>query len=249
MTNTFSSDPASSATTTTASTDSATTTITVPDENVELLKKRLRDKDEFIETLKSETKDFRDRIASLESQLQQARTIDELLDRVSQTHEPSQSSEPTAPRLDEDSLLTKLEERVFGKLSQRQKQDLEEQNWKATVASLTQAYGDKYADHVRARADELSIPIEEMDRLAKTSPKALIELVSGQQQRSTMQPTTPSQRTSQGSMNQEKLNEEYFDKISRLRHVAGADGEEARKVFKSKEYQAQWRKHILSKSQ
>jgi len=247
MTNTFSSDPAT--TDTASTTDTVTTTTVVHDENVDLLRKRLRDKDEFIETLKGETKEFRDRIASLESQLQQARTIDELMERVSERHEPSQSSEPTAPRLDEDSLLTKLEERVFGKLSQKQKQELETQNWNVAVAGLQEKYGEKYADFVRARADELAVPIEEMDRLAKTSPKALLELVSGQQQRTTMQPTTPSQRTSQGSQSQEKLNDEYFDKISRLRHVAGPDGEEARRVFKSKDYQAQWRKHILAKTQ
>jgi len=225
------------------------TSIHPQDDNVEILKKRLKDKDDFIETLKGETKEFRDRITQLESQLQQAKTIDELLERV-KDYEPSDASEPTAPRLDEDKLLSKLEERVFGKLSQRQKEDLETQNWNESVSKLQEKFGDKYLDYVRSRATELSVPIEEMDRLAKTSPKAFMELVSGQQQRSTtMQPTQSNQRTSSVNNNQGQQNEEYFDRINRLRFTQGPEGSEARKIYNSKEYQANWRKHILSKVQ
>jgi len=214
-----------------------------------MLLKRLKDKDDFIETLKSETKDYRDKIQQLESQLQQAKTIDELLERV-KDYEPSDTHEPTAPRLDEDKLLSKLEERVFGKLSQKQREDVEMQNWNESVSKLQEKFGDKYADYVRSRATELSVPIHEMDRLAKTSPKAFLELVSGQQQRTNnMQPTTTTQRSSSASQSQEKYNEEYFDKISRLRNVKGPEGDEARRVYNSKEYQANWRKAILAKTQ
>lgn len=233
----------------TVTTDTVITTTYIPEENVELLKKRLKDKDDFIETLKGETKDYRDKIQQLEAQLQQAKTIDELLDAV-KNNEPSDTSEPTAPRLDEDKLLSKLEERVFGKLSQKQKETLEEQNWNESVTKLQEKFGEKYIDYVRNRATELKVPIEEMDRLAKTSPIAFMELVSGQQQRTTsMQPTQSNQRSSQTNQGSGQQNEEYFDKINRLRFVKGSDGDEARRVFNSKEYQANWRKHILSKVQ
>lgn len=241
-------------TTTSFGTDEGTTTtppVTPPTdtgENVEVLKKRLNDKDSFIETLKSETKEYRDRIQQLESQLQQAKTIDELLERVKE-YEPSDTSEPTAPRLDEDKLLSKLEERVFGKLSQKQRETVETQNWNESVSKLQEKFGDKYIDYVRNRATELAVPIEEMDRLAKTSPRAFMELVTGQQQRATTQPTTPSQRTSSAMQSQEKHNEEYFDRINRLRFAKGPEGDEARRVFNSKDYQANWRKAILSKVQ
>lgn len=215
-------------------------------EELALYKRRLKDKDDFIETLKGETKELRTKVDELSQQVSQARTIDELMERVKDYNEPSDQSGQTGPRLDEDKLLSKLEERVFGKLTAQQKLSLEEQNWNASVQLLQEKYGDKYTDYVRQRSVDLSVPIEELDRLAKTSPKALLELVAGPQQKSNMQPTTPSQRTPSNS-GSKTPDEEYFAKINKLRLTSGSEGAEARKVYNSKEFQKAWRQSIIDK--
>lgn len=216
-------------------------------DELSIIKKRLDDSQEFIETLKRETKELRDRNKQMEEDLTRARSLDEVLDAVRESERGS-TSEPTAPRFDENELLSKLEERVFQNLSQRQREELENENWNKTNELLKGKFGDKYIDQVNQRAKELGMPVSEMDRIAKTSPQALYDLVAGPSSTTSRIPQ-PTQSSVNTSVANAKTNtSEYFSKISGLRHLNTPEGLEARKVWKDPEFQKAYRLHVLENS-
>lgn len=103
-------------------------------------------------------------IASKEKQDELERTVQELLNRQSQT--------PTSgPDLDP----TKLADLIEQTLTKRQMADLAKANQAAVVAELTKAFGEQAEEKYKAAAQELGISTADLDVMAAKSPKAVLK--------------------------------------------------------------------------
>jgi outer membrane murein-binding lipoprotein Lpp len=209
-------------------------------DDVQKILSQNRHAQDHIKTLESETAAMRAELQALRDELAKAKSIDDLLATMQQTNEPG----PTAPTLDQEQLLTRLKSEVFRDLSVAQQQSLELQNWNESVSTLRQRHGDGYAKYVDQRAAELGIPVPKMEELAKTSPKAFLELVSPGKT-GTAAPTTGSYTQ---PVNADKEAESMFIKISTLRLRNTPEGREAKRQWDDPDFQRRYRLWVLNRA-
>ena len=207
------------------------------EEQILELKKRDENAQPFIEQLKIEAQQYRDQIAEYELKLKEADSASSIIARMQETQaNATNNGESTAPAVDVDKLLDQAEQRVMQSLTERERQVREEQNFAKAAEALTSVFGDNVNQKVQERARALNLPVEEMDRLAKTSPDALVELVRGPvQQRSNTAPTTSSLTGIQQN------GEDPVERFARMR-------EENPREYNKPETQAAYRKAILDRA-
>lgn len=204
-------------------------------EELERILKRDQHAQEHIKKLEEEAQAYRDLIAEYEDKTKESRTVEELLERINQAS-ATRNEGPTASDVNVDDLISAAEERVLSSLNARERQEKEASNFNKAVESLKETYGDKYGDIVRTRASELGLGIEDMDRLAKSSPTALVELVRGQKRTASPQPSSSSVNTGANFGDPHDLS--HFSKLRK----------EDPKSFYSSEVQKQYRQAILEKA-
>lgn len=204
-------------------------------EEIEQILKRDRHAQDHIKRLEDEAKAYRDMIAEYEGKLKESSTVDSLMERINQAS-ATRNEEPTAPNVNVDDLINAAEERVLSSLSARERQQREQDNFNKAVEDLQSIYKDRYAEVVRDRASELGMSVEDMDRLAKTSPRALMELVRGDKKTSSNAPSSSSVNTGINFGDPTDLS--YFSKLRK----------EDPKAFYSSEVQKQYRQVILDKA-
>jgi hypothetical protein len=212
-------------------------------EDLEKVLNQNRHAQDHIKTLESETAAMRAELQRLQEELARSRSIDELLDAMRQQdhNEPG----PTAPQLNQEELLKTLKNEVFRDLTLAQQREIEVKNWNQSVEMLRQRHGDGFASYVDKRAAELNIPVEKMEELAKTSPKAFIELVSPGASRSAA-PTTGSYKSS--PIDADAETEAMFIKINTLRFRNTPEGKEAKRTWDDPDFQRRYRLWILERS-
>ena len=217
-------------------------------EDVTKLYKMNRDAQEFIDRLKEETSTMRNEIRTLQEELAKSKTIDDLLDSYNtQQQNDSNSTGPKAPQLDEQELLAKLKDEVFKDMSQAERQRREQENWEESVKLLKDRYGDGFAKYVDERARELDMSNNDMEAMARTQPKAFMELVGGTQKTRNPEPTRASQQSLYSDPSADL--EVRYARVARLRRNLGSEeGREAAKQWNDPEFQAQYRTHILEKA-
>jgi len=196
-----------------------------------------------IKTLESETATLRNELQALRNELAKARTIDELLNDSRQSNDSGLTGS-TTPQLDAQALLAKLKEDVFSELTQAQRQAVEAENWETSISTLKARYGDRYAAYVDSRARELDMSIDDMESLARTKPKAFMELVD-KKGTGIPSPTIPSQRSA--LMGDVDMGAQY-SKLVRLKASSGPEGREAAQMLADPGFQAQYRQYILDKA-
>lgn len=198
---------------------------------------------DHIKTLESETANMRAELQKLQEELARSRSIDDILAAMQQqdTNQPGS----TAPQLNQAELLKTLKDEVFKDLSVAQQTAMEQQNWSESIKMLQQRHGEGYAKYVDQRAAELGLPVPHLENLAKTSPRAFMELVSPGTTRSAA-PTTGSYSSS--PVNADAETEAMFVKINTLRFRNTPEGREAKRTWEDPDFQAKYRVWILEKA-
>lgn len=150
------------------------------------LEKRLNDKDEFIDTLKSETKEYRENLAKRDAEIQELREklealgssnskIDEALKELTQKREVG-SADRAEVNLDE--VVERATAKMKEDLTAEQRLAAEAANFNQVESAVKETYGEKYLDSLAERCKALDMSLVELDRLAKVSPKAALELLN-----------------------------------------------------------------------
>lgn len=145
--------------------------------DVSSLAKGKAQSDLFIEQLLSEAEEIRKELntrINMESVLSELKT----LDKKEPDDEPDHSDESkgVAPK-DLEALLDK---RLQEKLQEQQTQSKTKQNEELVASELTKLYGseENANSEIRKKARELDTSLEDMKRMAQTSPKVFLQLFS-----------------------------------------------------------------------
>lgn len=175
---------------------------------IEVLEKRVRDKDEFIETLKSERKTDSSTIDSLKDQVQQleerSKSVEEVLERMRAS---------TGGQDDDGNRLTpeeakKMAEDVY---QQHRTQEERQANFNSVKQELLSQYGNEKVDSkVAETAQGLGMTFDEAFEMAETRPAVFRRLFIGNTSAKPSDPAGP-----QGSVNTQALNEEPTQKTSK----------------------------------
>lgn len=204
--------------------------------DIDAILKRDQHAQAHIKKLEEEAQNYRDMIAKYELELQEKKRIDEVLERINQTNaSATRNEEPTAPVVNVDEVIETASSKVLDQLSERERQDQERKNLQTVHESLRGQFGEKYKEVVRSRASELGLSMSEIDRLGKSSPNALVELVRGKPAPSSPAPST-------GSIS--GLYSQSGDELSKFTKLY----RENKNEFYKPEVQKEYRKAILEKA-
>lgn len=215
-------------------------------EDVEKLARMNSDAQGFIKTLKTETSELREQLRAIQEDLAKAKSVDDMIEAMRQQDTNLDSPGPKTPQLDEQALLAKLKDEVFKDMSQVQQQELADKNWNESLNLLKGQFGDGYAKYVDQRAQELDMTNEDMEALARTKPKAFVELVGGSAKTNTPGPTRSSQTSAPLGDGDISV---MYARVSRMRRdLNTAEGREANRMWKDTSFQEKYRQHILEKA-
>lgn len=164
-------------------------------QQMDVMQKRIGDKDVFIDTLQGENQTLREKMADIEAKLESMGSVEDALARMDKAKNSNQDT-----TLDEETLVSK----VLGKMQANTEKEKAEANFKSVSATLTKTYGaDKVDEIVRKTAAENGLSFDDMFSLAKKSPQAVFRMMGIKQLTGT---SNPSQSTNvgYGSDNQNK---------------------------------------------
>ena len=147
----------------------------------------LKHSQEFIPQLKRENEELKRKLEELSAGQEKMGKIDELLERLAA--KGAEEGQPAGQSLDEQSVLALLEKQ----LEQRDKATVAQQNVQAVQSKLKEKFGDKAADAVRQKAEELGTTPEELGMLAERNPKMVLAYFGASPQKTNI--TTPGQNT------------------------------------------------------
>jgi len=198
---------------------------------------------DHIKTLETETASMRSELQRLQEELVRSKSVDDILAAMRQQDDNTPGTTP--PQLNQTELLKTLKDEVFRDLSAAQQEAIEKQNWDNSVTMLKQRHGEGYAAYVDQRSTELGISVKHMENLAKTSPKAFMELVSPGANRSAA-PTMGSSTAS--PINADAETEAMFVKVNTLRFRNTPEGNEAKRLWTDADFQRRYRMWVLEKA-
>jgi len=213
-------------------------------EEIEKILKQNTNARSHIETLESETAQMRAEIKALQEQMEKSRTIDDLINTYGQQGDTTPGT--TSPLVNEQELLAKLKAELKADLSAEQLREKEEQNWRESLVQAKAKFGEKYASYVDQKAQDLGIPVKDMESYARTSPKVFMELLGGSKSTSQPSPTYSSQTTSVGRAD-DNIEIQYSRYVS-LRKQDTPEGREAKRILQDPGFMERYRLHILSKA-
>tara|TARA_Y100000114_G_scaffold43216_1_gene38654 strand:- start:5220 stop:5984 length:765 start_codon:yes stop_codon:yes gene_type:complete len=221
------------------------TQATFTKEDLEKVLKQNINGQNHIKTLESETAEYKQQIAELQQQLEASKSLEEMMADL-RDNEPTSPTGPTATQVDKASLLEELKSEVFAELTSQQQKDLQDKNWQQSVEALTAAHGDKYDVYVAERAGELDMSVDQLADLAKSSPKAFLDLV-GVKSGGVIAPTTPSTRTLNLDTGPD-LESDIRKTASLKKDLDTPEGRDANRKWKDPDWQRKMREEILEKA-
>lgn len=181
-------------------------------QQIDVMQKRMGDKDDFIGTLQGENQTLRERMADIESKLESMGSVEDALARMDEAKNSNQDT-----TLDEDTLVSN----VLNKLSAKSEKEQADNNFNAVSATLTKTYGaDKVDDIVSAAAIENGLSFDDMFELARKSPQAVYRMVGVKQSTGT---TNPSRSTNIGTTSDVETKEQKLAYFSKMRRENPAD--------------------------
>lgn len=202
-------------------------------QQVDVMQKRLTDKDAFIDTLKTENQQFRERMADVEAKLQSMGSVEEAVARMQEANNSNQDT-----TLDEDKLIDKALDKFKRETAAESAQRIAKENFEVVSETLTKTYGaDKVDEVVRKAAEESGMSFEDMIGLAERSPKAVYKMVGLNQASGT---ASPSQSTNVG------YGSDNLTKEQKLAHYSKMRRENPKEYYKP-ETQKAFRELCLSK--
>ncbi len=201
---------------------------------------------EHIKTLETETADLRTQVTALQQDLANAKSVDDLLDQLRLDNQNSDQPGQTVPPINEDQLLAKLSDKVAADMSYASQQALEQDNWNAVESALKQRHGDSWNTYVDSRAKELGMNNAQATTLARSNPKAFLELVSPETGTRSAY-TLPSGTTSQ-SNEADVAETEYASVVKLKQSLETPEGREANRKWSDQTWQQAHRLRILEKA-
>ena len=198
-------------------------------QQMDVMQKRIGDKDNFIDTLQGENQTLREKMADIDARLESMGSVEDALARIGEAKNSNQDT-----TLDEETLVSK----VLGKMQAKTDSEKADANFQAVSATLTKTYGADQVDTiVRKAAAENGLTFDDMFALAKKSPKALYSMVGIKNQSGT---SNPSQSTNVGYNSDNQNRDQKLADFSKLRR-------ENPKEFYTPDMQKQFRELCLNK--
>lgn len=224
--------------------DSQQEDLTISQEQLKKIMKQNSHAQEYINRLKEENQRFKTEVTQLQRDLQNSKSLDDLLDSLeSQDH--SNLSGRQAPQLDRESLLSELKEEVFRDLTRKETEALERQNFQESVRVVKQAFGDDFQKKLEEIGQDVGLSKSQLDQLAKTSPKAFAQLVGAKPQGSKGTPPSTSSLRTTPSFDSGEFD---FAKVAHQKGDHSADALDAKRTWNSPEFQAKMRQQILERA-
>lgn len=177
-------------------------------QQIDVMQKRMGDKDEFIGTLQGENQSLREKMADIEAKLESMGSVEDALARMDEAKKSNQDT-----TLDEDTLVSN----VLNKLSAKSQEEQAEKNFSTVSATLTKTYGaDKVDEIVSKAAQENGLSFDDMIALAKKSPQAVYRMV-GVNSTTVSSAANPSRSTNIGTTSDVETKEQKLAYYSKLR--------------------------------
>lgn len=193
---------------------------------IDVMQKRMGDKDDFINTLQGENQTLREKMADIEAKVESMGSVEDQIKRMQQAQDSNQDT-----TLDEDTLVNK----VLGSIQAKTEEEKATANFNQVSELLTKTYGaDKVDEIVKSAAKENGLSFDDMFALAKKSPQAVYRMI-GIKQTSAI---NPSHNTNVGFNTDTKSKEQKLSDFARLR-------KDNPKEFYSPEVQQAFRKACL----
>lgn len=130
--------------------------------------------DNFIEQLKQENAELRGTTTQQRDQLSTISRLEDLIKNLETRGNPQEPS-GTSQRETTTYKPEDIESIVEQKLSARERQRKNEDNFKLVKSKLTEFFGDNYVTNVSNKIEELGITKEEFDDMSKTHPQMLFK--------------------------------------------------------------------------
>lgn len=125
----------------------------------------------YIPQLKHEKETLEQEVARLREDLAKRQGVEEVIARLSpQPHTEAPTTQAAPVALDEAAVQQMLQRALTAAESKK----LAEQNLSAVRTALVAKFGEKAADEVKTKAAALGLPMSEVDRIAATSPSAVL---------------------------------------------------------------------------
>lgn len=142
----------------------------------EALAKKAWHADRHAKRIERENAELRAEYLRMREQLDAGSRVEELLQTLKARGESvidnqNGNEPPKTPVLDE----SKVEQLVLNKLEETQRKQIEAKNFALVQAKLEEKYGKSYATHLRKQTQALELTDEEVNTLAKKSPKAFLK--------------------------------------------------------------------------
>lgn len=145
--------------------------------DVEDVQKSWQSSQDFIKDKVKKEQSLEARIQELEAQLNQSTKLDEALAQLQSkedstvNEEQQQQTTESTPQLDVEQLEAAVLEKVMGKLSESQKQEVYKNNQSESIDAAKAVFGESYESKLRERAKELDMSDEDIIKEAQSNPK------------------------------------------------------------------------------
>ena len=131
----------------------------------------IKEKDSFIEKLKEENRETRELVDTLATKVDESVNAQKVLEEL--TNRPKSADATPAQPVDTDT-ITNLFDELY---SSKTKEVTTKSNLAEVNAKLTEAYGDKASETLKAKAVSLGLSPEEVKDLASKSPQSALTLL------------------------------------------------------------------------
>jgi len=205
-------------------------------QQMEVMQKRIGDKDTHISTIESENQTLREKLAAIDEKLSKMSTVEEALERIKDSNKSNQDT-----ALDEDTLKSVMRGVLPGVMAEQTAAQKAESNFKEVSAQLTKLYGKDKVDETVARiAEENGITFDDMLELARKSPKVVYRMAGVNPSQQAAAGFTPTHGTNTGYND---VNETRDDKLAYYAKLRREDP----KTYFSPAVQKKFREVCLSK--
>ena len=144
----------------------------------------------FIKDKVTESKTLESKIQELEAQLNQSTKLDDALKHLNTKEESPVNEEQTqqttaaTPQFDMEALEKQLTEKIMGRLSSSQQEEVFTKNTTESITAAQSVYGDAYEAKLRETAQELGMSDADILTEAQSNPKRFKKLFNLDKQQS-----------------------------------------------------------------
>lgn len=177
--------------------------------------------DLYISHKNQEFDTLRDDYLKIDAEYKTVPKLQEILDRLDS--QQSTRDDNTQQRSDDDSRkpefdISKIDELLTSKLTERDKQRKEEDNFKTSMSKLKEKWGENYASTLKTQMDTLGLDKDFVNQLARTHPQVLFRTLGmeqDQRRESFDAPMRTQQRNDNFSPSTNKRTWNYYQQIKK----------------------------------